>query len=1341
MKLKFPRTYSVDVLQDIEVRRKELRKGTLQLNGRISRNVFAAGTVCGTDTSWTEWWTELGELLLPIVYYLNSNVLPSESQYVRDKQMQSMLAFAGSPDRLIHNGLDGAFRSISSEDERGRQILRSIVRSTDGVLKTLDLQVGTRIDNTAAALTAEDVEKSTLAVEKFRWVILRRLAEVIGIPGEVPPAYTEEVPNSETIKFVWLRGILQSNPTLSRLPGVRALSHGIAENIATDSGLTAIFDENDPFAVLTRDVGGLPSTLAAHFSSGTNWLKGYRDRARDVFGYENTGINDPGTTALDRIAFRFIFNEEQGRSFVVLAPTSSGKSRLGQMGVAEAIHRRHSEGHKYGCVLFLVPTKALVNQVARDLRELFSGADTRNWLVLEGSRDYPQYDDQIRLTKFDVAVCIPEKLSAFLRVGMPLRETPLIVIDELQHLVDEGRGQSLELLMIQLFDEYPSMRWIGLSASLSEGTQDLIVKWFRRNGVDIPVLRSDSRPVPLTLIAANSHSAIEYVEHDRNSVTHRTMSLPSIDTKFREKELKRTLDNHHDLLKFIAHLFAHTDAEVPSILVFTNSRRLAENLATVFAVVVSNARLLPPVAEDATPFLGGRFQEFENGIEPHVSPEELLREFSFASPGRLRDATESALRIGIGFHTSTLDWGFRDTVENAFRLGYIRLLFATDTLKLGVNLPADIVINADFLLNTGSNRQRLMDKDSIIQRIGRAGRLGVTRGMGTGYLWVPEKLRRIENFQFDIGIDERIGLGGSAEASDSAVIAATTDVEKAFHYYLHQWGGGADHTLPLNDMWLLDAITRALAQLPALRIDSTELADQAKELFGKSFSGVMGRLTPDDSISRLERAGVIQIIQGTARLTRLGRAAAMNSLGIAAAPLIEQLAKAAESGAGPFTLLYHVCLSPTSYSATFQMQCRDNTPPGIRAKIVGFAQQSIKLTRAAGSETAAYFRLQSDSTTDVIGNGILADELRNLLTIDNTVDIASDEQITALWRSTTLLHWWGGAPFQKLETKIGGEQWLVGETDLRQLAENVSNTIAAASDYLGTDPKDMTFRSLLLFSQEIETGLPTVLSSLVRLNERAMHRERLIGLLPILFDPDIRWDNLPELLEKYFTDSEGRPARTRNWQPLTPAIVERVAKHLHEQQKLIDDAAFSVPDTVSADYVPKESSRTISDHLKSFDTGSGVMVLEDLIDAFALEQDSISNGELRGTTVRLPDGLGQVILLVANQQVTQATVDCVIASLGNAVNAMIIATKGSTAGVVHHSRFMTERCAVVEPSLFLEMIARVYRKFESEPDVFGDTTPDIAASARLLARMLLNNAPVLTRSDLESRLRHDDLVD
>lgn len=82
---------------------------------------------------------------------------------------------------------------------------------------------------------------------------------------------------------------------------------------------------------------------------------------------------------------------------------------------------------------------------------------------------------------------------------MKIERTPLILVDELQHIVDGQRGLKEEQLLMEVFGRPPSPpppRFIGLSASLSPTTKELLQKWFAANLLRVDLLEVTARPVP-----------------------------------------------------------------------------------------------------------------------------------------------------------------------------------------------------------------------------------------------------------------------------------------------------------------------------------------------------------------------------------------------------------------------------------------------------------------------------------------------------------------------------------------------------------------------------------------------------------------------------------------------------------------------------------------------------------------------------------------------------------------------------------------------------------------------------------------------------------------------------
>lgn len=1351
--LAFYREYSKETQAKALTACKELRTGRLRLNGVLSSTIFAHGKNGGSGTAWAEIWTYFGELLVPIAYYLSRQPINELTPDAYRKVQSEVFHFAGSSSRLIFDGLDGYLKNEGDTEALGRKILADVIKTVDRVCRESErtLETGCRIAVDGSSLTQAEVTSSKNALEVLRWCLLGRVGWVLGLAQTPAPGFEDMRFKGDDAKFLWAKGVLSDRIPVERIPAFMLAAKALALNLMPGSPLSATFDDDDPFSLLEGE-GALPPGLAKKFTERSNFLLEYRDDVARKFNYDQTGILDPGTTELDRIAFEYIFNKHEKRSFLVLAPTSSGKSRLGQLALCQTVAARRSQD-LFGNAIIIVPTKALVNQIAKELQATVKGTEAEHWEILEGSRDYPQNDDRIRTSRFDIAVIIPEKLSSLMRIGMSLEECPVIVIDEMQHIVDGSRGQQLELLLMDLFQTYKYVRWVGLSASLSKNTQNLLMQWFAANGVDIPPITAIYRPVPLVVRAIDDKNRITNETHIPGNAFHSPVTLSAQDKSIQniaDQDLRRTGVLFKRTVSLVVELLedhvedGHLDiSSVPSILVFVSGRKLAENLTDVLRLVLPDALGLGRLDEEAVPYIDGRFARLKQHPD-HSHPEKMSEELQMLPPGRLRTVVSQAVASGIGFHSATLDATSREIVEEAFRQGFIRLLVATDTLKLGVNLPSDIVINADLVLNASNNRKALLDKDGVIQRLGRAGRLGLTTGRGIGYLVTPETFPPTQRSApyFDVSVEARVGLAGSREATDKAVFSAVTKLPKVFDYYLSHWSGGAEYTPPSNDSWLHRVLLHTMVKERDLSIDVLELEAQAMGVHSKSFVGLSGTASPTDILPRLQQSGAIDIGEDNiARITDRGRAVGMNALEIGDIQVIADLASAAQKGAGPLTLLYIACLSKMGRGFTFQMQCHQKTPLDTRHAVLELARKSLNLVR---SKTPRYLRSFETDVEDVFGRGKEADGLRTLLNGDIPTSAISPEQLTALWRATVLLRWWGCAPFRTLEGAVEGKDSRIDETDLKSLAEGVSYMMGAASDLLGVSAEDMTFRSLQLFSQEIEIGLPLALSVLVRMNHRAMKRERILGLVPYLEDPKVKWDTLQELLQSFLTTSAGMPKRASSeWKSLDEKILNEVDEYLRESDEIRAKFAYALPGKLVNYRMPTDSSTSLDQHLKQTAAGYGALVLKKLLVCFDVQISRLGND----LTVTFPAGDGEpatsTVIVVPEETVSHEFIDRVLKKITSDQNVMIMATQGVTHGVLHRSKVLSDRCAVVDPSLFLEMLARVHeRNLLTVEDQFDIDAADfdLETATQDLERMFINNAPVLSRSDLENRLVFHSVV-
>jgi len=314
-----------------------------------------------------------------------------------------------------------------------------------------------------------------------------------------------------------------------------------------------------------------------------------------------------------------------------------------------------------GIGVYLSPLKALASEKFSDF-QIYEKLGVKAALSLG---DYDR-DDQF-LGNFDVIVTTYEKMDSLVRHRPEwLSRVSLVVIDEIHYIDDSDRGPVLESLVAKLRLMIPEVRLIGMSATI--GNPKDLAKW-----LDAELVSSDWRPVPL-----------------KQGVFYRDRIMFSDGT---EKPLRRVYD--HAVLDLVH------DALVDGgqALVFVHSRKRALELAN---------------------FAASRLKIGEIPEARYYA--QLLLE---SSDVPLLNNTLAALtRRGVCFHHAGLSYEQRRIIEEAFREGAIRAIFATPTLSAGVNLPARRVVIEDYRRFSGIYGVEEIKVMEYKQFAGRAGRPG-----------------------------------------------------------------------------------------------------------------------------------------------------------------------------------------------------------------------------------------------------------------------------------------------------------------------------------------------------------------------------------------------------------------------------------------------------------------------------------------------------------------------------------------------------------------------------------------------------------------------------------------
>lgn len=424
------------------------------------------------------------------------------------------------------------------------------------------------------------------------------------------------------------------------------------------------------------------------FTPGEHYKKAFPDRmtapvTEDIASLASYGFPPallaawgaaiPSLNQLQRDAIND-FGLLNGEHLVVSAPTSSGKTMIGELAALKGCLERKR-------ALFLLPLKALVNDKYGQFTETYGAFGLR---TIRATGEITDDVPQLMRGQYDICLMTYEKFSALVLANpFILEQVGTIVIDEMQMIADKNRGVNLEFIMTLLRmrrREEIEPQLIALSAVI--GDTNGFERWLGAR-----LLRRDERPVPLDEGILLADGTFRFVDPQGNEQVH-----PAFIQRVWRK------GSSQDWIIPLVHKLVSDGQQV---IVFRETRGDARGCARYLAESLG----LPP-AQDALDAL------------PDGDP-------STASTN-LREA----LMGGIAFHISDLDRDERRVVEEQFRTPgtTLRVIAATTTLAMGVNTPASSVVIAGLEHPDGSYAVA-----EYKNMVGRAGRLGYAE-RGTSYL-------------------------------------------------------------------------------------------------------------------------------------------------------------------------------------------------------------------------------------------------------------------------------------------------------------------------------------------------------------------------------------------------------------------------------------------------------------------------------------------------------------------------------------------------------------------------------------------------------------------------------
>ncbi len=385
----------------------------------------------------------------------------------------------------------------------------------------------------------------------------------------------------------------------------------------------------------------------------------------------------------------------EGNSLVVIAPTSAGKTFIGEIGAAKAI----VEGRK---AVFLLPYKALVNEKFDQFSALYG--TKVGMRVIRCSGDYNDQVGAFIKGKYDLALLTYEMfLQLVVASPFTLNHLGLVVIDEAQFITDPTRGISVELLLTFVLaakEKGISPQIIALSAVIGDANN--FHQWLASE-----LLFHTDRPVPLIEGVMDRNGTYQFMDENGKEGSEQFLKPYDI-------QIRREKPSAQDL---IVPLVRRLVSENEKVIIFRNARGPAQGCANYLAQDLG----LPPVSN--------ALNRLPQGDQSSASA-----------------ALRLCLQAGTAFHNSNLTREERIVVEQAFRdqKSPLKVLAATTTVAAGINTPASTVILAEneFLGEDG----RPFTVAEYKNMAGRAGRLGFNeKGKSIIYAETPTERAMLFN--------------------------------------------------------------------------------------------------------------------------------------------------------------------------------------------------------------------------------------------------------------------------------------------------------------------------------------------------------------------------------------------------------------------------------------------------------------------------------------------------------------------------------------------------------------------------------------------------------------------